>query len=354
MLVRHGIEMMSLHDEESNILYDYAASNLTLNIAAGPDCPTRCEGCYNFFGDTAEPGRELVTAEQITSFVSAAKQDGVGQVTLYGGDPLHHPEIIDIVRNLSKLSMFVKLDTVGTALSNPVRAIYKGRGMRPQVPIEVIKPYVDYISIPLDGSRQTILQHFRKGRPELFEETLEVAEMLRSAGMRFGINTVANAANINDLENIKEIAEGSGAQELQIFEFDYEGPNPSTKRDILRLAPGRFATAAATLKTQSSQEMEITCKPFEGRAGSYFMVDDSGIAYTRVSGGGRHEIGHIAHDKDIVMQALHKHNEIKRGYHRVKLADELLERYLFAKNLSPRIAQAMLQNDRHAAQAPAP
>jgi MoaA/NifB/PqqE/SkfB family radical SAM enzyme len=350
MIVDHGIDMMLLHDLESEITYNYDAGDLKLNIAAGPDCPTRCEGCYNFFGDTAKPERDLVTAEQITDLVAAAKEDGVQQVTLYGGDPLHHPQIVEIVRNLDALKMHVKLDTVGTAFMSPVRAIYKGRGMRPLVPIEDIKPYVRFISIPLDGSKQTILQHFRKGRPELFEETLEVAEALRNAGMRFGINAVANAANIDDLVNIKDIAQEAGAEELQVFEFDYEGPNPSTRRDVLRLAPGRFATAASLLKEQENSEMGVVCKPFEGRAGSYFMIDDSGIAYTRTTGGGRQEIGHIAHDKDIVLQALHKHNEIKRGHHRIQLMDTLLERYLRARRISPRISQAMRAADASKAQ----
>lgn len=345
MLVDHGVEMLSLHDEESTITYNYAASGLKLNIAAGPDCPTRCEGCYNFFGDTAKPERTLITANQITNFVTAAKEDGIRQVTLYGGDPLHHPEITDIVRNLSALDMYVKLDTVGTAFMSPVRAIYKGRGIRDHVPIEAIKPYVRFISIPLDGSKQTILQHFRKGRPRLFEETLEVAETLCDAGMRFGINTVANAANISDLGAIKGIAEATGAEEMQVFEFDYEGPNPTTKRGDLRLSTGRFAIAAAELKAQESAEMKIVCKSFEGRAGSYFMVDDAGMAYTRTAGGGREIIGHISRDQAIVLQALHKHNEIKRGYHRIKLADELLERYLFARSIDRRISDRLRRKE---------
>lgn len=56
----------------------------TINLAVGPSCPVRCEGCYNHFGDTARIGG-LVTAEQVIDFATDARDEGVTQATLSGG-----------------------------------------------------------------------------------------------------------------------------------------------------------------------------------------------------------------------------------------------------------------------------
>ena len=44
------------------------AKEPTINFAIGPNCPVRCEGCYNHFGDTALSGVGLVTASEVIDF----------------------------------------------------------------------------------------------------------------------------------------------------------------------------------------------------------------------------------------------------------------------------------------------
>ena len=318
--------VMETPEDKARALYQYESSNISVNIAAGPNCPVRCEGCYNFFGDT-RLFNNLITVDDITGFMQEAQPLGIAQVTLYGGDPLHHPQIIPIARGIKELGMRVKLDTVGTALlGEQVRVVYKGKGEVPYVNVEDIAPYVDHINIPLDGSDQTILNHFRKGRSHLFEETIAVAALLRRTGIPFGINTVANAANLTDLPKIKRIAQEVGACEWQVFEYDYEGPNSSTKRDVLRLEPGRFAAAAYDLQKDPG-DIEIACKPFDGRAGSYFMIDDAGIAYRRRTGGGRDVIGHVTHERALVLEALGEHIVAKRSRARSKAIGTIRDAY---------------------------
>jgi hypothetical protein len=90
----------------------------TINLAIGPMCPVRCEGCYTHFGNTSSLGG-LITAYEVIAFAGSAQAEGVSQATLSGGDPLFHPEIVAIARGLTELGLKVKLDTVGTALLGP-------------------------------------------------------------------------------------------------------------------------------------------------------------------------------------------------------------------------------------------
>ena len=162
----------------------------TINFAVGPNCPVRCEGCYNHFGETAQLGG-LVTAEQIIDFAADARDEGVTQTTISGGDPLFPPEIVAIVAGLKDLGMKIKLDTVGTALLGDAPIVYKGKGVAPQVEVTELAPHVDFVNIPLDGARQETVAHFRRGRANLVAETRLIAGLLRNAGVEFGFNTVA-------------------------------------------------------------------------------------------------------------------------------------------------------------------
>lgn len=277
----------------------------TINLAIGPMCPVRCEGCYAHFGNTSRLGG-LITADEVVSFARSAQEQGVRQATLSGGDPLFHPEIVAIARGVRDLGLTVKLDTVGTALLGPARVVYKGRGQAEKVEVCAIRPHVDFVSIPLDGARQETVASFRRGRPNLLAETRAVARLLRSAGIPFGFNTVANARNLSELPAMREIAEEDGASEWQVFEYDPDGPNPTNLKSRLVLAPGQFAERTRDLALAPGR-MKVTCKSRAVRAGAYFLVDDSGQAWKPSGGGTRHVFGHVTKDRELVLAALRQH-----------------------------------------------
>lgn len=239
------------------------AKEPTINFAIGPNCPVRCE-CYNYFGDTAKLGG-LVTAEEV-------------------------------------------IDFVGTVLLGDAPILYKGRGTVAKVEVSDIAPYTDRANIPLDGATQETINTFRHGRPNLLHETRLVAGVLRSTGVLFGFNTTANAGNIGELAAIRDIAEEEGAVEWQVFEYDPNGPNPTNKKDALRLAPGQFDEATNGL-VSTSGNLQIVCKSLQARSGMYFMVNDAGTAWKPREQGGQDIIGHITADREQVLAALRRHIE---------------------------------------------
>lgn len=277
----------------------------TINFAVGPNCPVRCEGCYNHFGNTFQQGG-LVTAEEVVDFAAAAQAEGVTQATLSGGDPLFHPEIVPIAKGLKGLGLKVKLDTVGTALLGDAQMVFKGRGTVGKVDVADIAPYVDFVNVPLDGAQQDTVANFRRGRPNLLNETVVVARLLKEAGVSFGFNTVANTSNLSELRTIREIAEQEGASEWQVFEYDPNGPNPTNQKSRLKLSPGQFDEATAGLATTESG-LKVVCKSLTARSGAYFLVDDSGHAWKPDGEGTRQVFGHITNERDIVMAALGRH-----------------------------------------------
>lgn len=133
---------------------------LALNLAVGPSCFVRCDGCYNLFGRTATRGG-LVTMRELEPFVRSAREFGVDQVTVSGGDPLTHPEIFDILAMLRSLGFFIKMDTVGSAFMRDSRIQFYGSGSVSQVDPASIAPLVDMIGLPLDGASTMVQRRFR-------------------------------------------------------------------------------------------------------------------------------------------------------------------------------------------------
>lgn len=277
----------------------------TIIFSVGPNCPVRCEGCYNHFGNTAKIGG-LVTANEIVDFANAAKDKGLVQSTVAGGDPLFHPEIVPILRGFKGLGLTVKLDTVGTSFLGDSQIVFKGRGTSPKVSVEDIAPYVDYVNVPLDGASQETVGTFRKGRPDLFNEARTIARLLRTAGVPFGYNTVANTSNIDELAAIRDIAEEDGAAEWQVFEYDPKGPNPTSQRDKLKLAPGQFAVGIQGIESTPGG-LKVDLKDLQDRTGAYFLIEDSGHAWKPSGAGLRYVIGHVTRDRERVIAAWQRH-----------------------------------------------
>lgn len=264
----------------------------------------RCEGCYNNFGETFSTGG-LVTAEEITNFAADIKERDIDGVTLSGGDPLFHPEIDGILGGLHDIGYRIKVDTVGTALLEDSRIVYKGRGAVPRVDIEAVKHTLESVTLPLDGVDQGTIENFRRGRKNIFEETKLIAYLLAEAGVDYGFNTVVNAQNKHQVKDIGELALSLGAFEWHVFEYDANGPNPSRQKENLRISYEEFEAATAELDQIPMDGMRLDLRTRDSRvgAGAYFFVNDAGEAWSPNEEGGQTRYGHIARDREKVLKA---------------------------------------------------
>lgn len=282
-----------------------------LNLAIGPNCPVRCEGCYNHFGNTSLSG-ELVTKDEIVDFASEVRNRDIDGVTLSGGDPLFHPEIEDILAGLKGLEYRTKLDTVGTGFLEDARILFKGRGSSTKVDIERIKDTLESVTIPLDGVDSKTITGFRRGRPNIFNETSIISNILKEAGVKFGFNTVVNAKNLHQINEIGKLALDLGAFEWHVFEYDMSGPNPSSQKSKLAISYDQFMSATESLEQASFDGMRLDLRTKESRigTGAYFFVNDAGEAWSPT---GEENIairyGHITRDRERVMEAYDRYLE---------------------------------------------
>ncbi|UCE34902.1 MAG: radical SAM protein [Deltaproteobacteria bacterium] len=85
-------------------------------IEVTDECDMECKGCYRNYIETREGHKSLEDIKKEALFMQ--KERNVSEISLAGGEPLLHPEIIDIVKFISMQKLGVKIFTNGKSLTH--------------------------------------------------------------------------------------------------------------------------------------------------------------------------------------------------------------------------------------------
>ncbi len=97
-----------------------------LTIAVTAHCNLRCAGCG--YGRTFMEGNQL-SLETLLSVLEDASRAGVTTVRLYGGEPLLHPQLPEVIRRAVDLGMTAYITTNGILLGQKIDRLYSA-GLR--------------------------------------------------------------------------------------------------------------------------------------------------------------------------------------------------------------------------------
>jgi MoaA/NifB/PqqE/SkfB family radical SAM enzyme len=122
-------------DERLDVLRHAAAATLPqlirpdprrLFVALTADCNYRCKGCR--YGRDFMPGHTL-PLPVVRDLLEDAHEAGFEAVRLYGGEPLLHPDLPEIVRHVSRLGMNTWVTTNALLLRKKIDALFEA-GLR--------------------------------------------------------------------------------------------------------------------------------------------------------------------------------------------------------------------------------
>jgi cyclic pyranopterin phosphate synthase len=88
-----------------------------LYVALTADCNYRCKGCR--YGRTFMPGQTL-SLPIVKGLLDDANAAGFERVRLYGGEPLLHPDLPEIVEHVSRLGIKTEMTTNGLLLRKKI------------------------------------------------------------------------------------------------------------------------------------------------------------------------------------------------------------------------------------------
>jgi len=166
-------------------------------------CDLACRHCRA----EAQPTRaadELTTEECFAVLRDLAAGSPRPHVIFTGGDPLKRPDLLDLVREGTRLGLGVSVAPSATmSLTREVVHALKGAG-------------VQAMSLSLDGSSAARHDAIR-GVPGCFDWTLAAAQRITAAGIPLQVNTLVTRETAGDLEAIGDLVARIGAARWSLF-----------------------------------------------------------------------------------------------------------------------------------------
>lgn len=177
-------------------------------------CPLHCVYCSNPLELVARE-KELSTEAWMGVFEQAAAL-GTLQVDLTGGEPLARPDVVELVRGARAKGLYVNLITSGIGL-NPARLE------------ELVQAGLDHLQLSFQDARAEAADEFAGFVAHA--KKLGLARDITKYRIGFTVNLVVHRRNVDRLEEMLDMAEGLGAQRIEVAHVQYYGwamPNRSS------------------------------------------------------------------------------------------------------------------------------
>lgn len=178
----------------------------TIHFSVTGCCDQACAGCFYSArqGSEVEPGH--VPWELFQRVVQEAGQHKVFQMALGGGEPLLHPQIVEMVRLLRTSRVVPNLTTSGNRLDRDLAQVLREAGL-------------GQIQISLNGASHQVNSATRPN----FRRALAAMRACREVGLRFGINFLLIRSSVQELESVVRLGSDLGAATVNILR-----PKPPT------------------------------------------------------------------------------------------------------------------------------
>lgn len=169
-------------------------------------CPLHCPYCSNPLNLAAY--RDELTLDEWKRVLGEARDLGVLQLHLSGGEPLQRRDLPEIVAHARALGFYSNLITSALALTPRKAAELKEAGL-------------DHMQISVQASNQALSDHIA-GTPS-YNQKMEAARTTKALGFPLTVNVVLHRQNLDDIEAIIALAEEMGADRVELANTQYYG-----------------------------------------------------------------------------------------------------------------------------------
>jgi pyrroloquinoline quinone biosynthesis protein E len=242
-------------------------------------CPLRCGYCSNTL--VLDPASaELDTATWRRVLVEAADL-GVLQVHFSGGEPTVRADLEELVECATGAGLYTNLITAGVLLDRRRIEVLHEAGLA-------------HFQLSIQDSSAPSADKFA-GYPG-HEKKLEVARWVGETGLALTINAVVHRGNVDNLEDIVELAVELGAQRLEVAHVQYYG---WARLNVAALLPTLEQLTRATATVEAARER------LRGKLRIDYVVPDFHAQYPKacMDGWGRRFLGVTPTGKVLPCQA---------------------------------------------------
>ncbi len=126
----------------SKLIDTYGRVHRDLRVSLTDRCNLRCTYCMPAEFNSWLPNESLLTTDELMTIIQIAVNAGITEVRLTGGEPLLRPDIVEIVRQISKLENPPKLSltTNGIRLAQLAKPLKEAGLERINVSLDTLQP----------------------------------------------------------------------------------------------------------------------------------------------------------------------------------------------------------------------
>lgn len=195
----------------------------SLHLTITYKCNQNCRSCYY----SLEKKRFDMDFLLFKKIIDEVESNGILQISIGGGEPFCHPNILEFLDYANKKSITTNITTNGTMLdAKIVNSLENLQNL-------------GRIQISLDGSTEEINNRSR----EKFKEVIKSLTILSNSQLKFGINVLVCNSNVKDLPNMFKLSQKYHANTLNLLRikppikdfkwFKYEKLNSESLRFLI-------------------------------------------------------------------------------------------------------------------------
>jgi pyrroloquinoline quinone biosynthesis protein E len=213
------------------------------------ECPLKCPWCSNPVDYARRKGEELTTAEW-KRVLREGRELGALQLGFTGGEPLLRDDIEELVADATTLGYYTNLITSGVGLTEPRLVKLKEAGLK-------------QIQLSLQSNERELTDRLVGAR--VFDLKLQVARMIKAHGFPMVLNVPVFRHNIEQVEEILELAADIGVDYLEFANIQYYNWALVNRDELM---PTREQIEAAERAVQAARER------LGDRMTIYFVIPD--------------------------------------------------------------------------------
>ena len=247
---------LSLQESKTKIIHNGMNAPISVCWDITHKCNYHCQFCYRL-----SKGNDL-NYEQSKIILQKIILSGVKKITFTGGDPLLVDFLPELILNAKNAGIITSIDTNGSLLENL---------------LSKISNIVDWVTLPIDGSTESIQEKMTRSHGHLNRVYLLVKE-LHKLGIKVKINTLVSEVNKSDIGNIAMIVNSLGVERWKLFQFLPVQGEAIKSRKIFQISDNDFNNIID--KTLSDHKSEKNCKVTVADrkyfSGNYFHINHDG------------------------------------------------------------------------------
>ncbi len=198
-------------------------------------CPLHCPYCSNPLElERARAELDTVTWRRV---MEEAAELGVLQIHFSGGEPAARKDLEKLVGHACELGLYTNLITSGILLNEPRIDALAAVGL-------------DHVQLSFQDSESGNADRIC-GFRDAHRNKLEVARLVRAAGMPLTVNAVVHRQNLAHLQDIVDMAVELDAERLEVAHVQYHG---WALRNRAAFLPTRAQLEAATATVEAARE----------------------------------------------------------------------------------------------------